>query len=280
MTTITQEINNHYTQTDLSANLLTALQRAGKDVNALTRDDIVTFDEFHIRGRVATMEIGKLADLQPGAELLDLGCGIGGAARTLMTEFYCRVTGIDLVEEYIQTARTLNAQTGYNAQIKFEQGNALDIPFGDDSFDVVFSQHVTMNVEDKTRLIQEVRRVLRPGGKFVLYEICAGSVSTPHFPVPWAGDSAINFLVEPQTLRQMLEETGFKTIEWRDVTAQSLEWNQQLVANMANRPADAPPPLGLNLLMGATTGMKVKNMMMNMQEDRIKVIQGVMVMAD
>jgi len=280
MTTITQEINNHYTQTDLSANLLTALQRAGKDVNALTRDDIVTFDEFHIRGRVATMEIGKLADLQPGAELLDLGCGIGGAARTLMTEFYCRVTGIDLVEEYIQTARTLNAQTGYNGQIKFEQGNALDIPFGDDSFDVVFSQHVTMNVEDKTRLIQEVRRVLRPGGKFVLYEICAGSVSTPHFPVPWAGDSAINFLVEPQTLRQMLEETGFKTIEWRDVTAQSLEWNQQLVANMANRPADAPPPLGLNLLMGATTGMKVKNMMMNMQEDRIKVIQGVMVMAD
>jgi len=56
----------------------------------------------------------------------------------------------------------------------------------------------------------------------------------------------------------------------------SLEWNQQLVANMTNRPADATPPLGLNLLMGASTGVKVKNMMHNMQEDRIKVVQGVM----
>ncbi len=197
-----------------------------------------------------------------------------------MTEFDCRVTGVDLVEEYIQTARILNKRAGYDGQITFELGNALELFFDDDSFDVVFSQHVTMNIEDKARLAQEVRRVLRPGGRFVLYEICAGSVSTPHFPVPWAGDSAINFLVEPHRLRQMLEETGFKTIEWRDVTAPSQEWNQQLVANMANRPADAPSPLGLNLLMGATTATKVKNMMMNMQEDRIKVIQGVMLLTD
>lgn len=280
MITTAQEINNHYTQTDLGATILTALEGAGKDIDTLTREDIAAFDEFHIRGRAATREICQLADLQPGAEVLDLGCGIGGAARTLMTEFDCRVTGVDLVEEYIQTARILNKRAGYDGQITFELGNALELSFDDDSFDVVFSQHVTMNIEDKARLAQEVRRVLRPGGRFVLYEICAGSVSTPHFPVPWAGDSAINFLVEPHTLRQMLEETGFKTIEWRDVTAPSLEWNQQLVANMANRPADAPSPLGLNLLMGATTATKVKNMMMNMQEDRIKVIQGVMLLTD
>ena len=86
--------------------------------------------------------------------------------------------------------------------------------------------------------------------------------------------------MEPQSLRQLLEEANFKTIEWKDVTAPSLEWNQQLVANMANRPADAPPSLGLNLLMGANTGTKVKNMMLNMQEDRITVIQGVMILAD
>jgi ubiquinone/menaquinone biosynthesis C-methylase UbiE len=275
MMTITQEINKHYTQTDLGANILTALRRAGKDVDALTPEDIATFDEFHMRGRAATIEIGQLADLQPGSEVLDLGCGIGGAARTLMTEFDCRVTGIDLVEEYIQTARILNKRVGYDGRITFEQGDALEMPFDDDSFDVVFSQHITMNIEDKARLAQEVRRVLRPGGRFVLYEICAGPVSKPYFPVPWAGDAAINFLVEPQTLRQMLEETGFETVEWRDVTAPSLKWNQQLVANMANRPAGGPPPLGLNLLMGATTGEKVRNMMRNMEEERIKVIQGV-----
>lgn len=277
---ITQEINNHYSQTDLSAAILTALQRAGKDVNALTREDIAALDEFHIRGRAATREIGQLADLQPGAEVLDMGCGIGGAARTLMTEFGCRVTGIDLVEEYIQTARILNTRIGFDGQITFEQGNVLEMPFDDESFDIVFSQHITMNIEDKACMVQEVRRVLRPGGRLVLYEICAGTISTPHFPVPWAGDAAINFLVEPQTLRQMLEETGFKTLEWLDVTEQSLKWNKQLVTNMANRHVDGPPPLGLNLLMGATTAEKVRNMMHNMEEDRIRVIQGVMVLTD
>jgi ubiquinone/menaquinone biosynthesis C-methylase UbiE len=275
-----QEINHHYTQTDLSAKILKALSQAGKDINTLTREDIATFDEFHIRGREATREIAKLADLQPGEEILDLGCGIGGAARTLMSEFDCRVTGIDLVDEYIQTARILNSRIGYDGKITFKQANALHLPFDDASFDVVFSQHITMNVEDKTLLAKEVRRVLRPNGRFVHYEIFAGSVSTPYFPVPWAGDPTINFLVEPQTFQLILEETGFKSLVWRDVTPPSLEWNMQLAANISNRPADAPPPIGLNLLMGENTGEKVRNMMMNMQEDRIQVYQGVMGLSD
>ena len=280
MITAIKEITEHYTQTDLSAKILAALEQAGKDINALTRVDIAPFDEFHIRGRVATREIGKLADLQPGTEILDLGCGIGGAARTLMAEFGCHVTGVDLIEEYIETARILNTRIGINGKIQFEQSNAMDLPFDDDSFDVVFSQHITMNIENKTRLVEEVRRVLRPGGQFVLYEICAGSVATPYFPLPWAGDSAINYLVEPHAFRQMLEEMGFKTIEWRDVTIPSLSWNQEIVSDMVQRPESAPPPLGLNLLMGASTAIKMKNMMKNMQEDRIRVIQGVLVVTD
>jgi len=280
MITAIKEITEHYTQTDLSAKILTVLKQAGKDINALTREDIAPFDEFHIRGRAATREIGKLADFQPGTEILDLGCGIGGAARTLMTEFDCHVTGVDLIEEYIETALILNTRIGINGKIQFEQSNAMDLPFDDESFDVVFSQHITMNIEDKTRLAEEVRRVLRPEGQFVLYEICAGSVATPHFPLPWANDSAINYLVEPQAFRQTLEEMGFKTIEWRDVTTPSLSWNQEIVSDMVQRPESAPPPLGLNLLMGSSTATKMKNMMKNMQEDRIRVIQVVLVVTD
>jgi SAM-dependent methyltransferase len=256
--------------------LLSALKNAGKDIDALTRADIAALDEFHIRGHAATMEIGQLADLQPGTKVLDIGCGIGGAARTLMTEFGCEITGLDIVDEYIETARMLNERTGYNDQIKIKQGDALDIPFENDSFDVVFSQHVTMNIDDKACFAEEVHRVLRPVGQYTLYEICAGSVSPAHYPVPWAGKSEISFLIEPHRLRQILEQEGFKKLKWRDVTEPSLAWNQQLVANISNRPSDAPPSLGLNLLMGANTGKKVKNMMINMQENRIKVIQGVM----
>lgn len=123
-----------------------------------------------------------------------------------MTEFGCLVTGVDLIKEYIETARILNTRIGIRGKIQFEQSNAKDLPFDDDSFEVVFSQHISMNIEDKTRLAEEVRRVLRPGGQFVICEICAGSVASPHFPLPWAGDSAINYLVEPQEFRQTLEE--------------------------------------------------------------------------
>ena len=69
-------------------------------------------------------------------------------------------------------------------------------------------------------------------------------------------------------------------MEWRDVTAPSLKWNQQLVVNMTNRPSGGPHPVGLNLLMGSTTATKVNNMMHNMEEERIKVIQGVLVLGD
>ena len=117
MITAFKEITEHYSQTDLSTKILTALKQAGKDVKALTRDDIASFDEFHIRGRAATLEIGQLANLQPGEEVLDLGCGIGGAARTLMAEFGCHVTGIDLIEEYIETARKLNTLIGLDGKI-------------------------------------------------------------------------------------------------------------------------------------------------------------------
>ena len=137
-----------------------------------------------------------------------------------------------------------------------------------------------MNIEDKTRLAEEVRRVLRSEGKFIIYEICAGQISPPLFPVPWAGDSAISYMIEPEMLRSKLEEAGFKTVEWQDVTVPSLSWNQALVSDMVQRPASAPPPLGLNLLMGASTAMKMKNMMKNMQEDRIRVIQGVLALVD
>lgn len=59
-----------------------------------------------------------------------------------------------------------------------------------------------------------------------------------------------------------------------------MQLNNRLIANMGNRPANGQSPLGLNLLMGATTAEKVRNMMCNLEEDRIRVIQGVVVLTD
>lgn len=270
-----ESINKHYTREDLGKAILAAYESAGKDTDSLTREDISSFEEFHIRGRMATRELGRLAGLTEGMKVLDIGSGVGGPARTLAAEFGCEVVGLDMVEEYNNTAEMLTRKVGLSDKVTFRTGNMLDLPFEGSTFNVVWSQHVTMNIEDKQRLFREIRRVLKPDGIFVCYEIIGGTTTPIHFPVPWAGDSTINFLVNTEELRPMLKNAGFEELVWKDVSAASLEWGRGLISSMSSRPKDAPPPLGLNLLMGKTTAPKVRNMVLNMEEDRVKVVQAV-----
>src|SRR5713101_4547194 len=105
-------INQHYGQAELSAKLLAALREAGKDLEALTRDDLASFDEQHDGGREATRELARLAELREGMHVLDVGSGLGGPARTLAAEWGCRVTGLDLTEEFCHGATMLTARVG------------------------------------------------------------------------------------------------------------------------------------------------------------------------
>ncbi|HKJ58462.1 MAG TPA: methyltransferase domain-containing protein, partial [Halobacteriales archaeon] len=219
-----EALNEHYGVADLGDEILEALDAAGKDVDALTRDDIATFDEFHIRGLEATRELATLADLDADASVLDVGAGIGGPSRTLAAEFGCDVVGIDLVEEYCRAATLFTERVGLSDSVTFRRGNALDLPFEDDRFDVVWFEHTLMNVEAKGRAFEEASRVLAPGGTLAFYEICDGPGGDPVFPVPWASDASLNHLATPDRLRTVVLDRGFEEVAWRDVTGPSLEW--------------------------------------------------------
>ena len=271
-----RSINNHYGRVSLGEDILAAYERASKGPEDLTRDDISLFDEFHIRGRDATRELAQLAELKQGMRVLDIGCGIGGPARTLAAEFGCKITGLDLVEEYCCTAEMLTERVGLSDKVTFRHGNAMDTPFDNDSFDVIWLQHAIMNIEDKPRLFNEACRLLCSGGRLALYEVCAGSVSPPYYPVPWASDSTINFLATPEGLREILGQVGFRELVWRDVSLLSLEWFRGMKRAIASRPKDSVQRLGLNLLMGKTSAEKAKNVTRNLEEDRIRVVQGVL----
>ena len=265
-----ESINSYYGQPDLSANILAALERAGKDLNALTREDFAPFEEFHVRGRAATMDLANAAGLHEGMVVLDVGSGIGGPARTLAAEFGCKVTGLDLTDEYCRAAEMLTGRVGLSDKVTFRQGNALDMPFDDGAFDLVWMQHMTMNIEDKERLFGQIRRVLRAGGRLALHEILAGSVAPVHFPVPWANDSAISFLVAPPEVRRLLASTRFEELMWTDVTGESID----LLRKLGAAAQGAPAPLGLHLLVG-DFAEKFANVLRNMEEDRIALVQGV-----
>lgn len=144
-----QSIADIYGRPDLERTIVTAFEQAGKDTDQLTRNDIKSFDEFHIKGRDATRELAGLAGLRRDNQVLDVGSGVGGPARTLAAEFDCYVTGIDLVEEYCRVAEIFTERVGLSDRIAFQHENALEMPFEDGAFDVVWLQHVSMNIEDK-----------------------------------------------------------------------------------------------------------------------------------
>src|SRR5262245_13092077 len=202
-------ITEHYGRADLGAVILAALDAAGKDIDHLEPDDLAPIDELHSRGREATTDLARLLALKGDETVLDVGCGIGGPSRYLAKTYGCRVTGLDLTPEFCRVAAMLAERTGLAGKVGYRQGDALAMPFADESFDVVWSQSVAMNIADRDRLYNEIRRVLKPDGRYAFSDVVDGGGGPPYFPVPWARDSSISFLLTAQATRANLEAAGF-----------------------------------------------------------------------
>ena len=265
-----ENVEKHYGRGRILDSILASLQQMGKDPSHLQPEDLAPVDEFHVRGREATVELAGRGALEPGTRILDVGCGLGGSARYLAVEHACQVTGIDLTEEYIEVANALAKLVGLGDRTRFQQANALAMPFKDGEFDAVWTQHVQMNIADKAGLYREIARVTKPGGRFLFHDIFAGDGGPLHFPVPWAEDASISFLATPGEVKRMLEDSGFVLRDWVDTTAPSLQWTDGIIERVK---ASGPPPLGTHLLMGATAKTKLETVVRNLREGRIVVYQ-------
>jgi SAM-dependent methyltransferase len=267
----TTPVETHYTRGNLADAIRMGLKTLGKDTTDVTLDDLAPVDEFHIRGRAATLELAQQLMISPAQHILDVGSGLGGASRYLAQTYGCRVTGLDLTAEYCDVARQLADQLGLSARVTYRHGTALDMPFEDATFDIVWTQHASMNIQDKARLYREVARVLKPEGVLALYDVLVGPGGPVHLPAPWAGDASISFLITPEALRLQLEQAGFRTLTWRDTTAAAHDFFKQLVER--SRGQAGPPPLGLHLLVGANAAAIFGNMIRNLDENRIRLIE-------
>jgi sarcosine/dimethylglycine N-methyltransferase len=265
-------VASHYAREgELTGRILSALTAADKDLDRLTAEDLSPFDQFHSRGQLATVELAQLLSPQRGDLALDLGCGIGGPARWMAAERGCAVVGLDLTEVYCRTARELSARVGLEKQTRFVCADALALPFAEGSFDLIWTQHAAMNIADKARLYREVARVLKPGGRFGLYDVMAGPAGDPHFPVPWAEAAAWSHLMEPAGLREAILATGLKQRHWRDLTEEAKAWSEKAVAAQNSGKA----PSGPALILGPSFAAMVANLRRSLFEDRITLVQAV-----
>ena len=264
------DIEQHYNPGELEQTILLALEKAGKDPNRLTLDDLAPIDEFHVRGPEATNEMAEEIGLNESMQVLDVGCGLGGPSRRLASNYGCHVTGLDLTEAYCRLAEALSVRLGLNHLVTYCTGNALDMPFEDMRFDVLWTQHAAMNISAKAQLYSEMYRVLKPGGHLAIYDVIAGPGGQVYFPVPWARDSSISFLTTAEELRLLLEAAGFRIISWRDTTDAGLAW---FAAKSAQIKKYGKPIIGYHLLLGDDFRQMARNQLRSFNENRMALLQ-------
>ena len=264
-------VDKHYGFGGIMEKIEAALDLAGKDVGSLSVDDLAPIDEFHTRGRESTLEVAELANVQASDLVLDVGCGLGGTARHLAEIYDCHVTGIDLTEEYISVGKQLTDLVRLSDQVELHQGSALEIPFEDEMFDIVWTEHVQMNIADKDRFYSEIERVLKPGGRFVFHDVFRGSGDSPYYPLPWAEHESFSFLVTEEEARAVFDQVGLSIDQWNVKIQKSLEFFKMVIAKIET---DGPPPLGIHLLMGDNARDKLQNYIRNLTDDRVSVALG------
>jgi ubiquinone/menaquinone biosynthesis C-methylase UbiE len=248
----------HYGGGELLASIEAGLDSMGLSSATATVDVLGPVDEFHIGGRPATTDLCARLGVDSDTSLVDIGCGIGGAARFLASTFGCSVTGVDLAPNYIAVAQELTEWTGLSDRVQFEVGSALGMPFDDDTFDGAVQLHVGMNIEDKGKLCGEVFRTLRPGGRFGLYDIMRMSDDPLLFPLPWAADESMSFVDDLPTYRMHLEAAGFEIEQLRNRSAFATEFFAAMRKKSASN--GGPAPLGLHIILGQDAPLKLSNM--------------------
>lgn len=247
----------HYGRGGLWQRLEAALRADGVDPAHPSAEALAPYDQLHGRGIEATEELARLLEVSASHHLLDVGSGIGGPARTMAMRFGCRVTGLDITEEYCQIARRLARAMALEERVRFEVGDALAMPFPAQSFDGAYSMNVSMNIADKSRLLSEIARVLKPGGWFALSELALGPGAPPEYPMPWAGSPAASFLLTPQESLRTLEAGGFSVVHWRNTTMAHIAFaaRQADAVSRGGRPLQRSVPL----LQGDTGALAARN---------------------
>ncbi len=256
-----ENVKTHWTREGVLARIDAVLTELGHNPEKVSPEILASVEHLHSGGLATTQDQAKTLSLTSDSRVLDIGCGIGGPARYLARTYNCRVDGIDLTPELVETGDVLTKRCGLDDRVTVQIGDALDLSFADQTFDVVWCQNVTMNIADKAGFLAGVFRVLKPGGLFTSTEFSLGPGGDIIYPVTWAYDASINFLDHADVMRAQFETAGFRIRDWTNYSDISVERQQQT--------ANAPSKLANHLVFGEDAPERGRNGRQNLVERRL-----------
>jgi phosphoethanolamine N-methyltransferase len=159
----------------------------------------------------------RLGDaLRPGARVLDVGSGIGGAAFHLVRTFGARVTGIDLAEEMVAIALDRARELGLDDQVAFILGDVLETSFPE-RFDIIWSRDALMHIADKPRLFTRLHSLMADGGRIVITDYARGKTPASAEFEDYITKTGYH-VVEPAHYGRLMSDAGFVDVSVTDAT--------------------------------------------------------------
>ena len=271
MTSTVEAVRDHYQEAigdrdALMAKLSQAVDAMEGPANAA---QLARLDQFHFGGLAATAELARRAGVRSDTKVLDAGSGLGGPSRYLAETFGCHVTGVDLAPDYVAIATMFTQKAGLSDHVSFQAGDLFALPFDDGSFDLVWTQHVAMNIRDREQLYTELRRVLKFGGTFAFYDPIDGeSGEPPFYPVPWAVSADTSTLLTKDETIAVLEAVGFRMSSADDVSEAAMGW-------MAQQGAPVAGAVNATMIVGTRMAEMAANFGRSLKEGRVRLLMGI-----
>jgi sarcosine/dimethylglycine N-methyltransferase len=164
--------------------------------------------------------VKMLPNLSEDARILDIGSGYGGAMRKVVRETGCDAVCLNISDVQNDTNRHRNVQQGLAKKIRVVHGVFEDIPEQAESFDIIWSQDAILHSDQRQKVLEEVHRVLKPGGYFIFTDPMQADNADPAALQPVYDRLQLNSLGSMRFYREAAEALGFETVEQRDMAQQ------------------------------------------------------------